>query len=558
MPKKEQFVDIKFQGGLNVDLSPIMLSDEELAKAKNIDIMSRGGFKKRLGTEPFNDSSYDDIVKQIIPFPRDDGSEDILAIIGDEIEEIEGDNSGVSLKIDNDRVPHFFLRDKMFFIDQGNDIFEYDGEHYRKVRPYIYLENVSGAFDIGETVEGEDSEATAVVDVIEDDNLGVSDVSGEFEINEKIEGNDSEATGDIESLDEGVDETNNLEPIKRCKFAYWHSESMRVFFAGDSEDKSAVYYSEYNDPSFVKETSKVYPTRADGPVKGLSVLMDAIIVGYRYSNWIWRGVDPKEDAIWEKLPTSHGPINDDLMTITTNSLTMVSHGGIFAMSPSIIGVPMENEASSDYITNISKDRVNSILKDVNNPEKMRSIFDSDKDLYMVAYCDEDSDRNNKILAFDWELKGFSLYDGLEVNDFCQLRNGDVLLASENYILKMDTGTEDIDTDGDSKTITMEALTSKYNFDMPFQRKKITRIYVIFKNYGPDHELDIKLYIDNSIEYEFTVKGDDSDTEIITHREKTTQVGNNFQLEIINDQYSEVELYGIGFRYTPVRVGGNKV
>jgi hypothetical protein len=355
------------------------------------------------------------------------------------------------------------------------------------------------------------------------------------------------------------DSSNDLAPIRRCKFAFYHSESMRIFFAGDSQDKEAVYYSEYNDPTFVKTTSVIYPSRAEGEVKALKILMDAIIVGYRYGNWIWRGLDPEQDAIWEKLPTSHGPINGDCFTITTNSLSMVSNGGIFSLSPSIIGVPMETEVGQNYITNLAKNRVMEVIKSITDKNKVRTVFNSDTGKYLIAYCDDGTGVNNNILIFDWEGQAFSRYKGLNVNDFCLRQNGDLLIATENHILKMkDDSTEDIDSTGAAKIIDFDIKTPKYNFNEPFRRKKITHMFVIFKNFGEAHELDVKLYIDEEVKHQFTVKGDNTGTEIITHREKTHQVGNNFQVEIINNQYSEVEIYGIGFYYQVANTGGDKV
>ena len=490
---KKQFLDISFDYGLNIDVEPSVASNEELVQADNVEIMERGGFKKRFGVEALNSTSYSAQVNQVMEFPRDDGSVELLAIVGTDLCKIASDGTKTVLQsLNNTRIPYFFLQDKFYFIDQGYEYYVYDGSTVNAVTP-------------------------------------------------------------------NPDADNDLSPIRRCKFAHYHSKSTRIFFSGDSQDKSAVYWTEYNDPTFVKGTSVVYPTRADGQVKGISVLMDALIISYPYSNWIWRGIDPEKDAIWERLPTSHGTMNGDTLTVTTNSLSMVSRGGIFTLSPSIIGVAMESKLGEQYIYNKAKNRVMSAINEITDEDKVRAIYNSDTGRYMVAYCDDGTGINNKVLSFDWDTGAFSIYSGLSINDFCQRENGDILMATENYILKLDeSSTEDIQPDGTTTTIDMDVKTSKYQFEEPFKNKKLTRIFVIFKNYGSTHNLDVKLYVDDEIKHTYTITGKDNGENTMTHREKTTHVGKEFQLEIINNQYSPAEIYGIGFEYKPVRTGGSTV
>jgi len=494
MPKElQQFIDADFNMGLNVDLPEIMKVNEELSEATNLEVMNRGGVRKRGGVEAVNTTSYGATVHQVIEWPRDDGNIHLLAIIGSDLCEIAGDGSKTVLQtLNSDYIPYFFLQDRFYFIDPGTEYYVYDGATVTAVTP-------------------------------------------------------------------NPDSENNLAPIRNCQFAHYHSESSRIFFAGNYTENNALYYTEYNDPTFVKGTNVLYPTRADGPIIGLSVLMDAIIVGYRHGDWIWRGVDPAKDAIWEKLPTAHGPLNGDSFALTTASLSMVSDDGIFALLPAIIGVSMENEAGENYIVNITKDRVSSIIKNCTNKSAIRSVFHSETGRFMMAYSDQSSGVNNKILTFDFDNKAFSIYEGLQVNDFCQLLNGDLYAASDNYIIKFtEDSTEDITPSGTAAVINFKMKTPKYSFGNPFLRKKITKIFVMFKNYGEVHELKVSLYIDDTKKEEYTINGDSSDNEIITKRLTTYYSGNNFQLEIENTQYSPVEIYGIGFYYAEADTGGGQV
>jgi len=363
----------------------------------------------------------------------------------------------------------------------------------------------------------------------------------------------------VQAVTPNEDEENNLDPIRNCMFAHYHSESNRIFFAGNFNDISALYYSEFNDPAFVKGASVVFPTRAEGPIIGLSVLMDAIIVGYRHGNWVWRGIDPASDAVWEKLPTAHGPLNGDSFALTTSSLSMVSDDGIFALTPNIIGVSMENEAGKNYIVNITKDRVSSLIRNCTNKAGIRTVFHSESGRFLMSYSDQANGVNNKILNFDFDTQAFSTYDGLQINDFCQLLNGDLYAATDNYILRFtNDSVEDITTSGTAAIIPFKMKTAKYTFENPFMKKKIHKIFIIFKNFGEVHELKVSLYVDDTKKEEYTINGDNSDNEIITRRLKTYYSGNNFQIEIENDQYSEVEIYGIGFYYSEADTGGRRV
>lgn len=492
-----ELLDTNFRYGWNTDSPSILISDDELALADNAVIMNRGGIRKRYGTSRLNPTSFNAYVEQVIEWPRDDGTFVLLAVLND-----------------------------------GNEI------------------NLCRITEEGEAVPVQNLNSTRIAYFFLFDKFYFIDPGTEYYVYNGTTCN---------PVTPAPESDNNLEPIKRCKYAVYHSKSNRIFFAGDSEEQPAVYYSEYNNPEYVKAISVVYPTRADGPVKGLAVLMDALIVGYRFSNWVWMGIDPAYDAIWERLPTSHGPLNGDCFALTTDSLSMVSEGGIFALSPAILGLAMEAEPGSGYIMNIAKDKVLNVLHSITAPEKVKTVFNSDTGEFFIAYCDDDSGRNNKILTFDWELRAFSRYEGLKVNDFCLRQNGELLLATENYILKLDKDSqEDIGPDGIRKVYNFHIKTAKYNFGSVIVKKRVSRIFVIFRNFGELHELKVRLIVDDEPKQEFVINGDNSGKDVLVFRQKTSHVGNNFQLEIENTQYYEVEIYGIGFYYSYVDADGVKI
>ena len=480
--------------GLNTDLTKFTLSPKELVTADNLEVMNRGGVKKRWGVTPLNSSSYSATVHQIIEWRREDGTLDILALIGSDLYKVsQSDGSLTQLQAVNaDRIPYYFLNGNLYFIDPGTEYYVYNGSSVSAVTP-------------------------------------------------------------------NGDSSNDLSPIKKCTMAYYHTKSHRIFFAGNPDAKSAIYYSEPDDPTYVKGTSVLYPTRAEGNVLGIQVLMDAFVVGYNHGMWIWRGVTPGTDAVWEKLPTNHGPINPEAFALTTAALGMVSNEGIFAVLPSIIGVNMENQAGDQYIKNIAKDRVSNLMKDCTNPDKIRTVYHNKSSRFLIAYCDDGTGQNNKVLSFDFDTQGFSLYKGLSINDFCQTTDGKLYAAMDNYIVEFDEDSvEDLDSSGTTTVIDFKMKTPPYSLGNPFLRKKVHKIIVAYKNFGLIIDIKMSLYVDGEKVDEFTLSGDDSGTEIITHRQKTYYAGQKFSLEFENNQYTPVEIYGFGLLYTPADTGGSKV
>src|SRR5690606_30116793 len=146
-----------------------------------------------------------------------------------------------------------------------------------------------------------------------------------------------------------------------------------------------------------------------------------------------------------------------------------------------------------YIMNIAKDKVMNVLHSITEPEKVKTVFNSDTGEIVIDYSDDDSGRNNKIIILVWVLRAFSIYENMKVNDFCLKQNGELLLATENYILKLDKDSqEDIGPDGTRKVYNFHIKTAKYNFGSVIVKKRVSRIFVIFRNFGELHELKVRL------------------------------------------------------------------
>ena len=129
-----------FTGGLNADAAPDNLLDNELMRADNVDLSERGGVKKRNGEERLNATSYKFPVEQLIEWPRDDGSEILLAIVGTElgynnlclVNEIDYSLTVLCSVGTADKVSTYYLRDKLY-INDSTKYWVYDGETIEEI-----------------------------------------------------------------------------------------------------------------------------------------------------------------------------------------------------------------------------------------------------------------------------------------------------------------------------------------------------------------------------------------------------------------------------------------
>ncbi len=372
-------------------------------------------------------TSYESQVERLIEWPRNDGSKVLLAIIGTTLCRIADDGTKTDLKVlDNASIGHFFFQDKFWFTGR------------------------EGGTDKFWTYDG-----TNVTEVTPN------------------------TAGD-----------NDLGPIKRCRLFVWHPKSLRIFTTKDANDRAALYYSETNDPTYFKSTSKIYPTTADGPTSGLTLFGDAVLVLYQGSIWSWTGADPAVNAAWEKLSVGQGTVSDRSVVLAPNALVFLGAGGLYALSPGILEYNVIMVTGEELIRNIAKNKVTSVIRNIANPETTCAVFDKYTEKYLLAYED-------KVLVFDWDLKSFTRYTGFQVNDFCQRANGDLLIATNKYILKAGQDNyADWDTTTDSyKPIPLEVKTKQWNLDYPVHLKKIKKTFLAIRQQAAERSrLDIEIIV----------------------------------------------------------------
>lgn len=481
-----------FSRGLVDSVAPDNMDPSELVQADNIDLSERGGFKKRMGTVNLNTASYGAEVSQVFEWHKNDGTIIHLAMIGRDLCSIDDDGERTTIigGLNSNQIGY------CFYVSSGEKMFFVDGLKY---------------YQWDGTV--------APVEVTPN-----------------------------------ADATNDLEPIKRCKYLLFHPKSFRIFAAGDSTDPGALYYSEYGDPTFFAETSKLYPISGEGPITGISTFMGAMLSFYQRGIYMWTGVDPDTDAEWGKIPVPDGTSSPYSIVNTPVSLTFLGQDGLISIQPGVLDENVVLVANNSYVLNLTEKRIDGLISEIKHPETACAIYY--KGRYHLAYGDDESNsKNNKILLLDWKLGSFTKYTGLQVNSFCHRRNGDLVFGMNGYVRKMGVGYSDA-----GAVISMEVKTVGYGLDAPFNIKKVKTILISAKQYGTEASnvhMDIKA---DRQEKEYDIKLDETMVwgdiwrekvwgwdDLITKQGKVNLKGKRFQLTFTNSDIGQpCTIYGIGF------------
>lgn len=502
---------IDFRGGLNVDAAPDNLADNELELADNAVLDIRGGISKRAGTKPINTVSYNAPVEKLIEWARKDGSTILLAVIGTTLAKINSDGTKTDIiALDDPNIGYFIFQDKFWFTGKQGGVDKF----------WQY------------------------------DGLSVSEVVP------------NSATD------------NDLAPIKRCRYFLWHPHSQRIFAAGDYQDKTALYFSEPNDPTYFKNTSKLYPVSGEGPITAIVNFGDAVVAFYQRGVYAWQGLDPKTDAVWKRLPLGYGTLSPKTVVLTPASLTFLGLGGIYQMSPALLDYNIVMVANEQLLKNITENKVTSIIKQIKNLSNTCAVYDAFSEKYLLAYNDENAGRNSKILVYDWVLGSFTRWTGIgDINDFCLCSNGDLLIASNGYILKLREGLDDWDTiTGTYKPIEFHIRTKQYNLDYPFHLKKIKKFYLASRQYTDNTTtMDISVIVDYVTKSFNNISLDESLVwgkewgkiwgwvDYVTKEGRIGLKGKRIQLSIDSKGLSvPITLYGIAFEFKVRKPKGVKI
>ena len=360
-----------------------------------------------------------------------------------------------------------------------------------------------------------------------------------------------------------------LSPITQCDFMVYHKKSNRIFAA--KATSAEVHYSEQGRLEYFRAST--FPTSGDGPVVALYIMGDAVIAKYENTAWAWRGQDPSQDAIWQKLPIPGAFSNGSIME-TPASFSWLGPGGLYSTTPSILTMgDIKIEMKDAGVVNYAENKVQKVIENMGTKSAISAVYDSNLSRAYIAYPDgKESTSNTNILVFDWTLKAFTRYTGLNAVHLMRRRNGDILASTNGYIVKLNgSGT----MDPDNVPIVMRFKSKPYHLDYPFHKKRLLRLYTEFKAPANGNVvISFNIYVDSILVYSRdhistgasfvwgeSTWGDANwgQRELVTTRSKISQSGHRVEVAITCDQdIDEVIVYAFAFEFRPIRARGDRI
>jgi hypothetical protein len=335
--------------------------------------------------------------------------------------------------------------------------------------------------------------------------------------------------------------------------AVWHPTSFRVFFAVDGSNK--LYYSEKNDPRWVKKTGYVVPTTGDGPIKGLGLSMDAVVVFFQRGAWVWNGQDPASDATWKRLPLTEGTESPATIENGTNQMEWLGTGsGYWGMAPAMLGATTVLNPSQSLLANLAEKKVTNYLKNIKNRELACSAYDTRERKCYIAYCDDSSlGYCNKMLIRNTDIPGsFTRLVGQQIYDLLYTSSGELWIATENYIVKRQEHYKQALSDGTYGAISMDIKTPGSVLGNPYREKQVHSLSVGFLNPGAGYELNVTLYVDDVAVFTTTyiTTADEGSYIMARFTDIYDAIGTRFSVEITNNQVeTKTVIYEIALQHS---------
>lgn len=277
---------------------------------------------------------------------------------------------------------------------------------------------------------------------------------------------------------------NILTEVKKCTKFIHHTKSGRYVATGNPTKPYAVYFSEPMQLNYFKQFNILMPSSSEGSAVCLINMLDSVLIGYRHGWYEYAGIDPASDGSWRKLAIPYGCASEySVQVLDFYNFVFLADNGLYLVSANILNqyaVVMQNNTA---VKNISEDKIANTIKSIVDKSKCVSVYyDS---TYYLAYNDSVGD-NSKIILYYTDNKAFTLFTGIQVNEFLYRKSGDLEMASKNFSLKFDD-TVHYDTNvetGDSKRIEFEIKTTNLALDTFIAEKFIDKIF-IQANIGAD-------------------------------------------------------------------------
>lgn len=564
------FVQNDFTGGWNNVVSPDNMKDNELRQADNIRLSNRGGYKKRSGCQKINSVSYGNQVEQEIEWMLSDGSSKHLAMIGNSlclVSDADGSATVKKASLNRALLGYFVYKDMFYFVD---GLKYYVWGWYRFVSSNgtqnVAVDDIvkntpasSGGGTINHYYKAKASHGST--------NLSTENYANPARWDDVTDGI---IPDDIREVVPNSDITNDLSPVKRCKYIIYHPASYRFFAAGDEQNPTALYFSEPDQPNYFKQTSVMYPVTELGPITAITNLVTSVLVSYTTSWRYWNGINIAT-ASWKPIPVPYGCASHYSVALSSLGLIYFANEGICVMSPAILNLESAVMVVNSSLFRIITDgRLENVIDQVKFPENTRGVYH--KGIYYFAYSDIDSDtRNNKILICD--LTGSSLPfvrdTGKQVNWWCPRKDKCLYFASKNYILKSDVGKNDIDVNsGLQKAIRKEVKTKPYcpggsrflfnlkncarlffaSLQSPNTSSIINDIYII-SGYETKRLTAASLVLSNSFVWGDAWGKAWGISEFSTFEGPVEILGYRFQLHLIDESLdNDLFMYAVGFEF----------
>lgn len=270
---------------------------------------------------------------------------------------------------------------------------------------------------------------------------------------------------------------NILSEVKNCTKFIHHTKSGRYVATGNPSKPYAVYFSEPMQLNYFKRFNELSPTSSEGSAVCLVNMLDSVLVGYRHGWYEYTGLNPAEDGNWRKLAIPYGCASEySVQVLDFYNFIYLADSGLYLVSANILnqyGVVMQNNSA---VKNISVDKIENTIKSIIDKSKCVSVYYNG--IYYLAYNDN-AGENSKIILYYTDKKAFTLFTGIQVNDFLYRKNGNLEIASLNYALRFDD-TVHYDTDvttGENKRIEFEIKTTNLTLDTFIAEKFIDKIFV---------------------------------------------------------------------------------
>ncbi len=270
---------------------------------------------------------------------------------------------------------------------------------------------------------------------------------------------------------------NILSEVKNCTKFIHHTKSGRYVATGNPKKPFAVYFSEPMQLNYFKEFNILNPSSSDGTAVCLVNIIGSVLVGYRHSWYEYTGLDPAVDGTWRKLAIPYGCASEySVQVLDLYSFVFLADNGLYLVSANVLNqyeIVLQNTTS---VKNISEDKIHNTIKTIFDKSKCVSVYHDS--IYYLAYNDN-AGENSKIILYYTDKKAFTLFTGIQVNDFLYRKNGNLEIASLNYALRFDD-TVHYDTDvttGENKRIEFEIKTTNLTLDTFIAEKFIDKIFV---------------------------------------------------------------------------------